>query len=178
MIIDTPHRWKRLIAAWRVLIGVWRPKGELELAKILSYLPSSSAPAGATIDATAWQSGVGPKEKAAAEKLKEENRKRIPTRRLVKHVLRTRAEAARLFESYLVRLSEKDGLTVNARPWLAGETDIELGEEGSAGLPTSKRSGKEVVEYLRSQGARILPSASSYTGWQALSGDEGEDEEH
>lgn len=169
---ETYERWKRLVAAWRILIGVWRPKGDLAIDKLQALLPKTSAPAGASKDAKAWQSG-GPQ---GGSETKREKHKKVPSRRLVKHVLRTRVEASRLLERYLAILSETDP-SVHARPWLAGETDIELDEAGSSGLPKSKRSGREVVDYLKSQGARILPSASKHSEWAAaLSGDEGEEE--
>lgn len=164
-------RWKRLVAAWRILIGVWRPKGDLAIDKLQALLPTTSAPAGASKDAKAWQSG-GPQEMSEAKK---EKRRKVPSRRLVKHVLRTRVEASKLLERYLATLGETDP-PVHARPWLAGETDFELDDAGSGGLPTSKRSGREVVQYLKNQGARILPSASKHSEWSALSGDEGDED--
>jgi hypothetical protein len=44
-------------------------------------------------------------------------RKRVPTRRFIKHVLRTRVAAAQALEAFLAEL-EQGGHRVNARPWL------------------------------------------------------------
>jgi hypothetical protein len=113
-------------------------------------------------------------------------RKRVPTRRFIKHVLRTRVAAAQALESFLAEL-ESGEYRVNARPWLVeaapygGEASQaeqqsteDEGKDAVDRFPMGTRSGEEVVEFLRWQGARILPSASEHNGWDALSGDETE----
>lgn len=158
---------------------------EIPIAKLASVLPSSSAPEGATKDAYAWKTR-GTDQEVKAEIDKTAKRKRVPTRRFIKHVLRTRVAAAQALESFLAEL-ENGGYRVNARPWLVeaapygGEASQaeqqsteDEGKDAVDRVPMGTRSGEEVVEFLRWRGARILPSASEHNGWDALSGDETE----
>ncbi|KAJ9115588.1 hypothetical protein QFC20_000913 [Naganishia adeliensis] len=179
-------RFKRLVAAWRVIVGVWAPKRrELPLAKLATILPDTSAPEGATKDAYAWKTR-GTDQEVKDETAKTEQRKRFPTRRLIKHVLRTRVAAARSLEAFLAELEEGE-YRINARPWLVelapyGGEAAQAEQQSTAGegkdavdrFPMGTRSGEEVVDFLRQRGARILPSASEHNGWDALSGDETE----
>ena len=178
--------FKRLVAAWRVIVGVWAPKRrEIPIAKLASVLPSSSAPEGATKNAYAWKTR-GTEQEIKEEVRKTEKRKRVPTRRFIKHVLRTRVAAAQALEAFLAEL-EQGGHRVNARPWLVEaapygaeaaqaeqQSTAEEGKDAVDRFPMGTRAGEEVVEFLRQRGARILPSASEHTGWDALSGDETE----
>lgn len=180
------HSFKRLVAAWRVIVGVWAPKRrELPLAKLATILPDTSAPEGATKDAYAWKTR-GTDQEVKDETAKTGQRKRFPTRRLIKHVLRTRVAAARSLEAFLAELEEGE-YRINARPWLVelapyGGEATQAEQQSTAGegkdavdrFPMGTRSGEEVVDFLRQRGARILPSASEHNGWDALSGDETE----
>lgn len=105
--------------------------------------------------------------------------KRLPSRVLVRHVLRTRLEAARDLASVLFDIEAKDA-QINASFWLAdkygGEVmkvskDDEALMEWERPLPEGRRSGSEVVEFLREKGAR-LGGAKSRDHWAAHSGDE------
>mgnify|MGYP006876500641 FL=1 len=106
--------------------------------------------------------------------------KRLPSRVLVRHVLRMRLEAARDLAGTLFELEEKD-VQVNASFWLAerygGEVlkvskEHEEMSEWERPLPSGRRSGREVVEFLRSKGARL--GTGWYEGhWAVSSGDEG-----
>lgn len=108
--------------------------------------------------------------------------KYVPSRVLVRHVLRTRLEAARDLARTLFELEEKD-TQVNASFWLAeryGGEVLKVSKEHEAlmewerPLSEGRRSGREVVSFLRSKGARLGAGASRIDShWAALSGDEG-----
>jgi len=175
---------ERLVAAWRVIVGIWTPKArERPMDYLKSFIPESATPVGATPpDAVkAWQKG-GPPVSAAikANKLKEKRKKRLPTRRLIKHVLRSRVKAAQALESFLSQL-ENSEIRVNAKPWLAraamfgGEVDQEVdavNEKADTGdivdrVPMGSRAGAEVVEYLRRNGAVIPHGQGELNAWAA-----------
>ena len=165
---------KRLIAAWRILIGVWLPR-RFDMS-LPSFLASSSlfAPDPPKV------AGLPP----TTPPRKYTRPKRLPSRRLIRHVLRTRLEAARELAKVLFELEAKDA-QVNASFWLAEEYDGEVmkvseEDEGVADwerpLPRGTRGGAEVVDYLRRRGAR-LGGARVADHWAASSGDEGGGEE-
>lgn len=162
---------KRLVAAWRILIGVWLPRSfEMSLPFFLAssslFAPDPPKVAGLP-PTTQPETYIRPK--------------RLASRKLVRHVLRTRQEAARELMRLLLELEEKDA-QVNASFWLAEEHGGEVmmvskEDEGVADwerpLPRGTRGGREVVGYLRSKRAR-LGGAKVTDHWAASSGDEGE----
>jgi len=159
---------KRLAAAWRILIGVWWPR-EMPLP---SFLASSREFAPDPIKVAGLPADTKP------EKYKRP--KHLPSRVLVRHVLRTRLEAARDLATVLFDIEDKDA-QVNASFWLAdkygGEVlKISKEDEGlmewERPLPDGRRSGSEVVSFLREKGAR-LGEGNSRDHWAAHSGDEG-----
>ena len=105
--------------------------------------------------------------------------KHLPSRILVRHVLRMRIEAARELAATLLEMEEKDS-QVNASFWLAerhGGEVLQLSKEDEdlieweRPLPKGIRSGREVVGFLRSKGARL--GGDRVEGhWAASSGDE------
>jgi hypothetical protein len=144
-------RMKRLAAAWRVLIGVWWPR-EMPLPSFLAsshlFAPDPPKVAGLPAD-------------AKPEKYRRP--KYVPSRVLVRHVLRTRLEAARDLANVLFDLEHKD-TQVNASFWLAekyGGEVMKVSKEHEAlmewerPLPEGRRGGAEVVEFLRRKGARL-----------------------
>jgi glycerol-3-phosphate O-acyltransferase/dihydroxyacetone phosphate acyltransferase len=172
---------KRLVAAWRLLIGIWLPKSfEMSLPNFLAkstvYAPDPPKVAGLPPQ-TAPEKYVRPP--------------RLPSRILVRHVLRTRIEAARELAKVLLELESEDA-QVNASFWLAerfggevvkqsqGDEDEGI-KEWERPLAKGLRSGKEVVEYLREKGARLGGSQSESgkglartdSHWAARSDDEG-----
>ena len=165
-------RMKRLVAAWRILNGVWLPhRFEMSLP---SFLDSSSlfAPDPPKI------AGLSPD----SEPEKYTRPKRLPSRVLVRHVLRLRLEAARELAKLLFELESRDA-QINASFWLAEKFDGEVmkmskTEEGlnewERSLPRGVRGGLEVVNYLRKNGAR-LGGARVDDHWAASSGDDGEE---
>jgi len=158
---------KRLAAAWRILIGVWWPR-EMPLPSFLAsshlFAPDPPKVAGLSGD-------------AKPEKYKRPQR--LPSRVLVRHVLRSRFEAARDLASVLLDIEEKDA-QINSSFWLAdkygGEVmKVSKEDEGlmdwERPLPEGRRSGSEVVHFLRQKGAR-LGGSKSKDHWAAHSGDE------
>ena len=160
------------MAAWRILNGVWLPnRFEMSLP---SFLDSSSlfAPDPPKV------AGLPP----TSEPEKYTRPKRLPSRVLVRHVLRLRLEAARELASVLFELESKDA-QIDASFWLAEKFDGEILKKSKMdeGLndwerPLSRgiRGGAEVVRYLRENGAR-LGGARVDDHWAASSGDEGEE---
>jgi hypothetical protein len=158
------------MAAWRILIGVWIPsRFEMSLQsfteKAASFAPNPPKVAG-----------------LPPQTLPEKYRKpeHLPSRRLVRNVLRTRLEAARQLAIVLHELEEKD-VQLNACFWLAEQHGGEVLKvsseqekllEWERPLQQGRRGGREVVEYLRSKGAR-LGSGKMKDHWAAAtSGDE------
>ena len=74
--------------------------------------------------------------------------------------------ASKALEAYLVALETTEGEVVPSSVWLATsvqEVEEEVEIEGVAVKRTKKagtREGKEVVEFLRQRGARIVPGAA------------------
>ena len=163
---------KRLVAAWRILIGVWLPR-RFEMS-LPSFLASSSlfAPDPPRI--------VGLPPDGEAEKYTRP--KRLPSRVLVRHVLRIRLEAARELASVLFELEERD-TQLEASFWLAEEHGGEVMkfskeqeglEDWERPLPRGARDGREVVGFLRRKGARLGAARVDEDHWAASSGDEGQ----
>lgn len=164
---------KRLVAAWRLLIGLWLPsRFEYNLNSFLSKA-ASFAPNPPKV------AGLPPQ----ARPEKYTRPPRLPSRVLVRHVLRVRIQAARLLASVLLEL-EKGNSQVAASFWLAtaygGEVDRReeaLSNWDQPGnFPKGGREGGEVVRYLREKGARLGGPAINQGDWAAASGGETEGE--
>lgn len=161
---------KRLVAAWRLLIGLWLPsRFEYQfnafLSKAESFAPDPPKVA-----------GLAPKDRPQYSRPP-----RLPSRVLVRHVLRVRIEAARLLASVLLEL-EKANSQVSASFWLAktygGEVDRReealKNWEQPGNFPRGGREGAEVVQFLRERGARLGGPARQKGDWAASSGGETE----
>ncbi|EIW71954.1 hypothetical protein TREMEDRAFT_36357 [Tremella mesenterica DSM 1558] len=160
---------KRLVAAWRILIGLWLPQ-QFDMP-LPSFIASSSlfAPDPPKV------AGLPPQ--ATPEKYKRP--KRLPSRVLVRHVLRIRLEAARELADVLLQLEQTDG-ELYSSPWLAesygGEVlniskEDEERLEWERPLPVGRRGGKEVVGFLRTKGGRLgLGHVGGH--WAASDGEE------
>lgn len=117
----------------------------------------------------------------------EANKPRIPSRRLIRQILRTRLRAAKALEAYLIDLEEAPAGTkkVKACSWLAtfftdAAPSLSLQANGGSGgetlaVPSTVapgeepkqqgwRDGREVVVYLRECGAKIVPGAAGGAG--------------
>lgn len=158
---------KRLVAAWRLVVGVWLPRDfEMPLPKFVAQY-SSFAPDPPKI------AGLPP----TTPPEKYQKPKRLSSRVLVKHILRVRAQAARELTELLLEL--ENGEEVVAQTWLAEEFGGKIlqqsQQDGEEELVTGwvkqggARSGKEVIQYLKSKGAR-LRFATGEVGGNNVSG--------
>lgn len=185
------HSAKRLVAAWRVLVGVWMPKRwELSLAALEQYTTPSVPKESIWIDRpkTAIAEALAPPQNNEPP-VKTKPKRRPPSRRIIRHVLRARAEAVRALASFFDQL-DKGGSEkrINASAHLARaygsfvEADLthrtESTEDGIASVvePHGWRSATEVIAFLRQRGAKIPTLGHDIEGeWAALSSDgEGE----
>lgn len=111
-------------------------------------------------------------------------KRRPPSRRLIRHVLRARAEAASALSSFLKQL-EQSGETKRIRAsahlartygTLDQPTEHETSEGFAPALEPGWRDAREVVRFLRARGAKIADLDHRIEGdWAALSS-EGEGE--
>jgi len=149
------------VAVWRVLVGVWAPKRwDLSLATEPPQTPISPVDAETT------------------------RRKRRPlaSRKLIRHVLRARSDAARLLADFFAEL-ERSGKEVKASSHLAeaygasrrtNGTGLQETAEGVQISPEPQgwRDAREVVRFLRERGAKIGDLGNSVKGgWAAASSD-------
>lgn len=158
------NRFKRLTAAWRVLVGVWiGPGAEMSMNKFLDgiekYAPNPPAVAGLAPGQTR-QKYVRPEH--------------LPSRVLVRHVLRQRVIAANELAATLLSL-ENDDSRVKASFWLAERYggDVYKPDPDAPGVaeyerdwPRGVRGAREVVAFLRGRGAS-LGSAGTDEHWAA-----------
>lgn len=186
LIDDNYEHAKRLYAAWRALVGVWAPKGmDLSLAALSQYTtpvlpkenpwidkPNSSTPEPSTTPTTPGDVPTvlpGPSDLLTANEppVRSLRKRRPPTRRIMRHVLRARVEAVKALAVFFDQLERAEtGKKVKASRHLARIYGFEEGGEGW-------RSATEVVRFLRAKGAKI-PSVSyvpTEEDWMALSSD-------
>ncbi|KIJ49336.1 hypothetical protein M422DRAFT_224945 [Sphaerobolus stellatus SS14] len=181
-IVDSNYEHaKRLVAAWRVLCGVWIPKRwDLSITALTPYTTPYIPPVSLFIDKPKPTSSTTPPPTTPPKR----RRKEIPTHRLIRHVLRARSDAARLLAAFFADL-ERSGGPVRASSHLAarfgaGRADnvvmygTKEGVVESVG-PTGWRDAREVVRFLRERGARIHEIDETVGGdWAAASNSEGE----
>jgi glycerol-3-phosphate O-acyltransferase / dihydroxyacetone phosphate acyltransferase len=183
------------------LIGVWGPREwDLSLSALSTYTKveppppnpwlDQNKPRMPTPDPTKAQSGepsatASAPTPAAAPTPKP--RKRLPSRRLIRHVLRARLNASQALATFLAEV-ERSGQNVRASLHLAKQfdgpynTEPSEPQDGELGFlipdgPQAWRGSKEVITFLRSQRARIAALQEEEEGdWaagQLSSGDEG-----
>ncbi|KAJ7782487.1 hypothetical protein DFH07DRAFT_935585 [Mycena maculata] len=192
---------KRLLATWRALMGVWAPKNwEFSLAALAPYTtpvvpkesefinkpvssaPDSPTPAPAVLPPTPE---VGNMEPPVAARPK----RRPPSRRIMRHVLRARVEAVKALAEFFEQLQRQSaqsraqgGYRVHASLHLAhlyGGVEVvqapKVEGEGVAGDASEKgwREVGEVIAFLKNRGAKIpLMKHEQIEGeWAALSSD-------
>ncbi|EJU02899.1 glycerol-3-phosphate acyltransferase [Dacryopinax primogenitus] len=168
---------KRLVAAWRVLIGVWGPQSwEISLSSLQlsarpdkpenQYLRKKPTPAGTGTATPATSSSPGTSVSPVAGEPPAppkpfKKRQKLPSRRLVRHVLRYRVLACQALFKFLNDLERSDE-RVTASPHLARafghlpETSVSVQESTNEEFvpePNESRSGHEVIRFLRSRGA-------------------------
>ncbi|KII92721.1 hypothetical protein PLICRDRAFT_696028 [Plicaturopsis crispa FD-325 SS-3] len=191
MINDTYEHAKRVTAAWRVLLGVWAPKRwELSIAALSQYTTPLKPNPSPWIDRPLAKASA-----SAADALpptqeeppvKTRPKRRPPSRRIMRHVLRARAEAVRALASFFDQLEKApDGKRVRASAHLArafggtlDEVDALADVDGAVKpppVPEGWRSAQEVVAFLKKRGAKIASLEQGIEGvegeWAALSSD-------
>jgi 1-acyl-sn-glycerol-3-phosphate acyltransferase len=191
MIDDTYDSATRLLAAWRLLIGVWGPKRwDMSVSALIDYATIQPPPPNPWIkkpnkvsqdtkeaDPTLAQT-------SSAEPEKKRRRVKAPSRRLIRHVLRARVAAAESLGQFL-REVEKSGADVPASLHLAQSYSPTATPDSPALMPASegvevydgpqgKRNGREVIRFLRSRGAKIEELKEKQPGGWALSETDGE----
>jgi glycerol-3-phosphate O-acyltransferase / dihydroxyacetone phosphate acyltransferase len=195
-VVDVFHpSAKRLLAAWRILVGVWAPKQwDLSLAALSQYttpetrpdnpwidrqktstLNSNSSNPATTEPSTHTPSSSSTRSPPAEEPaVKTQPRRRPPSRRIVRHVLRTRVEAVKALASFFDQLERMEGARrLKASPHLAKM----YGVFTHADIPEVKvedssiegwRDVHEVIRFLKERGAKI-PTLGPEEEWAALS---------
>ncbi|KAG6810973.1 hypothetical protein H0H92_009556 [Tricholoma furcatifolium] len=191
-------RYKRIVAAWRVLVGVWVPKRwDLSLSALSQYTtpvtpkenpwvekprtPSqgsrTSSPVPPPSPVPDQVSGIAaPDQKPSVET---RPKRRPPSRRLVRHVLKARAEAVRALAVLLDNILRAPPSTeIKASLHLAQSygrlTEIKS-TETDAIEPEGWRDVHEILRFLKERGANIpvlqLGAADNEWGAQSSEGE-------
>ncbi|KAF8973307.1 hypothetical protein BDZ97DRAFT_1780750 [Flammula alnicola] len=162
MIDGKPIKYlaRRFIAAWRVLVGVWTPKHwDLSASAVSQYMKPKTPPVSAWIDrpTTPKTPPAEPEEKAPQSltdfNLQEEppvkarSARRPPSRRLVRHVLRSRVEAVNALAGFFDHLT-RNGTNKKVTTSSSSGADDSLPEGEQEGW----RYAAEVVTFLRNGG--------------------------
>ncbi|KAJ7282606.1 hypothetical protein C8J57DRAFT_1295819 [Mycena rebaudengoi] len=193
---------KRLLATWRVLMGVWAPKRwELSLAALAPYTtpvfpkesefitkpshPTDSPKLPALVPPTPELGNAEPPVKARPKR-------RPPSRRIMRHVLRARVEAVKALAEFVEQLRirsvqgrDTGGMRVKASLHLArlyGGVEVRRTKvEGQDGLLADAeeevedgwREASEVLAFLTQRGAKIplMRHVQVEGEWAALSSD-------
>ncbi|KAH9022575.1 glycerol-3-phosphate-acyltransferase [Lactarius pseudohatsudake] len=182
LIDDNYEHMKRVGAAWRVLIGVWAPKEwEYSLTALSQYTATHIPPTNEWVSEGVKTTVSGATEEPPVSP--QPYRARRPrTGRVMRHVLRARAEAVRLLASCIAQLeagpAEK---RVRASVHLArlyggietiAPTSDASSSDSSPLTPVGWRHAHEVVSYLRSRGAKVAALERGIeVEWVALNSD-------
>ncbi|KZW01901.1 acyltransferase [Exidia glandulosa HHB12029] len=176
VIDDQYDHAKRLLATWRILVGVWMPKRwEVAINNLTQYTTPALPPPNPFLDPKKGpdadvpvppvESGE-PKAKDRRVKARTEKKPkpvRPPRKRLVRHVLRARVDCAKALEQ-LLALLKNEHVRLRASTRLAtvyGDTK------------TSTRDSREVLRFLKAKGA-VFEGMTDHDEWGMLSsGDEG-----
>jgi glycerol-3-phosphate O-acyltransferase / dihydroxyacetone phosphate acyltransferase len=179
---------KRVVAAWRVLLGIWAPKKwEYSLTALAQYTATPIPPANewitgktkATVNDDTLKPPVSPQPYRA---------RRPRSGRVMRHVLRARAEASRSLATFIAQLEASPAdKRVHASVHLARVYGGVDGAESPAGAsdtntndtvesppaPVGWRHAREVVSYLRGHGAKIAALEKAIEAeWVALNSDD------
>ncbi|KAI0784612.1 hypothetical protein C8Q75DRAFT_699868, partial [Abortiporus biennis] len=196
LVNDNYQHAKRLVAAWRILVGVWAPKHwDLSLPALAQYTTPKSPPENPWVDRSRVKSRSAtpapdsspssdnaplPNSPSTTEKSKKKQKqKRPPSRRLIRHVLRARLEAAKALVSLFEQLGRSPDKQVRASAHLVrafgGQLDpVDTTKLTDEGLVSDElagwRSAREVVSFLRKRGAKIGGLETRVEGdWAAVS---------
>jgi hypothetical protein len=194
LINDIYMNLKRVIAAWRVLVGVWAPRRwELSMSALSQYTTPLVPPENPWIDKNRANSSTPgtssgtlrslPTQITDEPPVKIAPRRRPSSRRIMRHLLRARGEAVKALAEFLTTLEASgDGKNVIASIHLAKKfgwveenspTSTDDGRDGDA-LPDAKgyRRAREVITFLRARGAKIATLDRKIEGDWVLSSDE------
>ena len=145
---DNYERAKHLFAAWRVLVGVWIPKKwDLSVSSLGQYTTPFIPPENPWVKPRA--NGDEPVPSVAlSPPHRGQHRRKAASSRLIRHVLRARAEAVKALVAFIAHLEKAtpEESRVKSSKHLAGVYGN--GQEGW-------RSGREIVSYLKKRGATI-----------------------
>ncbi|KAF9227110.1 hypothetical protein BS17DRAFT_800227 [Gyrodon lividus] len=161
LVNDNYMHLKRVIAAWRVLVGVWAPKRwDLSLAALSQYTTPQIPPESPWIEKNRSSTPNLPAQ--ASEPPVVFKRKRPASRRIMRHVLRARGEAVRALASFFAALEVAgEDKKVVASVHLArrfgwvDEVKVEGEGQGEEIEIQGYRRAKEVIAFLRLRGAKI-----------------------
>jgi len=165
---------KRLVAAWRVLVGVWAPKRwDLSLAALSQYTTPAIPPE------SPWVQKTGTPLIVEEPPVTFVRRQRPPTRRVIRHVLRARAEAAKSLATFFDHLDKAGNVKkVKASLHLARVYGwVDEGDDATTGVDVPKESlgwrhTREVVSFLRHRGAKVASLQRGIEAeWVALGSD-------
>jgi len=148
LILDNYERAKRLLAAWRVLVGVWTPKSwDLAGPALGQYTTPFIPPVNPWVQPRANSDEPAPSA-VLSPPHRGKHRRKAPSRRLIRHVLRARAEAVRILIAFIAHIEKgaPEERRVKSSRHLA-----ELHGNGEEGW----RNGREVLAFLRKRGATI-----------------------
>ncbi|KAI0769443.1 glycerol-3-phosphate-acyltransferase [Trametes elegans] len=182
LINDNYERAKRLVAAWRVLVGVWAPrKWDLSLSAVAQYtvphIPPENPWAHTSTSDSAPSDSSASHARPRSASASSSKRRRPPTRRVIRHVLRARVEASSALASLFAQLERApESKRVCASAHLARV--FGGGVDEPATPPQGWRAAREVMGFLRSRGAKVAALQDRVEGdWAALSSEgEGEGE--
>lgn len=181
-----------MIAAWRVLVGVWAPRRwELSLSALSQYTTPLVPPENPWIDKNRANSSAPggtlrslPTQFTDEPPVKIARRRRPSSRIIMKHLLRARGEAVKALAEFLTTLEASgDGKNVIASihlakrfGWVEENTPASSTDDGKDGdaSPDAKgyRRAREVIAFLRARGAKIATLDRKIEGDWALSSDE------
>jgi len=177
LINDNYEHMKRVGAAWRVLIGVWAPKNwEYSLTTLAQYTATPIP------RANEWITGK-PRDPAGGAATEppvspQPYRARRPrSGRVMRHVLRARAEATRSLASFITQLEtgpadKRVRASVHLAHIYGGVDSIsDVSDIGGTGesSPTfiGWRHAREVISYLRGHGAKVAALKQVEVEWAA-----------
>jgi glycerol-3-phosphate O-acyltransferase/dihydroxyacetone phosphate acyltransferase len=164
-----------------VLVGVWVPKRwDLSLTALSQYTSPRVPPENPWIDRskTTSPSPVTPgttDEKNSSNSVKDQARRRPPSRRIVRHVLRARIDAIRALANFFDQLERNEyGKKIRASTHLARLYGFVVESDDLAGNPAGWRRVREVIEFLKTRGAKVPTAREDIEGWvvSSSSGDE------
>ena len=137
-----------MFAAWRVLVGVWIPKKwDLAVSALGQYttpfIPPENPWVRPRTDSDEPAPSVVPSPPDRGK-----HRRKAPSRRLIRHVLRARVEAVKALVAFIAHIEKG---APGERRVKSSQHLAESYGDGQEG----RRNGKEIVSFLRKRGATI-----------------------